>query len=160
MLNKMPAAGVEKTVSARKLLLPGWYTLILIALLGCGLVLWRQKSMHIIYADKQPLIVELSETSEQQALGLSGRKSLPNGHGMLFTFVPPSNACMWMKDMKFDIDVYWYSATGNIISSRTNTKPESYPAVYCPEIRASYMLEVNDGQFSKVPKHLALPLNQ
>lgn len=160
MLNKTLAAGVEKTVSARKLLLPGWYTLILIALLGCGFVLWRQKSTHIIYVDKQPLIVELSETSEQQALGLSGRKTLPNGHGMLFAFASPSNACMWMKDMRFDIDVYWFSATGNIISSRTNIKPESYPTVYCPELSASYMLEVSAGQFNKVPMHLTVPLNQ
>lgn len=129
-------------------------------LLACAVVLWRQKALQVVYADGAPLIVELAATEQAQTKGLSGRKQLPNGHGMLFVFSEPQNACMWMKEMKFNIDVYWFSATGNAVGTHKNLKPESFPSMYCPEILASYMLEVPAGQFSKAPTRISIPVNQ
>lgn len=128
--------------------------------MACAVVLWRQKALQVVYADGVPLIVEVATTEEAQAKGLSGRKNLQTGHGMLFVFSEPQNACMWMKDMHFNIDVYWYSATGHAIGAHKNLKPESFPALYCPELPASYMLEVPAGQFSKPPTNISRPVKQ
>ena len=137
-----------------------WYSVIIVALLVCGVVLWRQKSLNIIYLDKQPIIVELATTRKAREQGLSYRQHLANGHGMLFDFSQPSEACMWAKDMNFPIDVYWYSAGGNLVGSQRNVSPDSFPQLYCPELPASYMLEVNVGQLKKLPKTLVPPANQ
>ena len=67
---------------------------------------------------------------------------------------------MWAKDMNFPIDVYWYSAGGNLVGSQRNVSPDSFPQLYCPELPASYMLEVNAGQLKKLPKTLVPPANQ
>lgn len=127
---------------------------IVLALLACGIVLWRQKSLELVYLDAKPILVELAQTGESQRTGLSDRKQLANGHGMLFAFGEPSAACMWMKDMHFDLDVYWYTATGHLISGYEDVQPDSFPRLYCPEVLANYMLEVNSGEFEKPPKKL------
>jgi uncharacterized membrane protein (UPF0127 family) len=144
----------------RKVYRLSWYLVIFAALLGCGLILWRQKSLSIVYTDQQPVIVEVASSEKARTQGLSGRSSLAMGHGMMFVFEAPAAACMWMKDMNFDLDVYWYSSTGNLVGSHKNVKATSFPRLYCPEIPATYMLEVNAGQFSAAPKKLSLPVNQ
>lgn len=130
------------------------------SLLVCGVVLWRQKALEIVYLDQQPIIVEVANTEQARTKGLSGREAMVKGHGMLFSFDGPSANCMWMKDMHFALDVYWYSATGNLINSVKDVSPSSYPRLYCPEIPASYMLEVNAGEFGNSPQKLLLPVNQ
>lgn len=128
--------------------------LVLIALLVCGTALWRQKSLEPVYLDDKPILVEVAHTEETQLKGLSGRKQLAAGHGMLFAFGEPKAACMWMKDMYIDLDVYWYTATGHLISSYEDVQSDSFPRLYCPEVLANYMLEVNRGEFDKPPKKL------
>lgn len=144
----------------RKLYKGTWYLGIFLALVVCGIVLWRQKSLSIIYADNQPVIVEIAKTEKDRKTGLSYRSDMKMGHGMLFVFDQPESACMWMKDMSLSLDVYWYSAAGDLIGTHRNVEPSSFPRLYCPEIPASYMLEVNMWQFSKAPKKLNTSVNQ
>ena len=133
----------------------------LVGLVVCGLVLWRQKALSILYVDEQPLIVETATTKSSQEKGLSGRTQLQQGHGMLFVFDGPSSqSCIWMKDMKFNIDAYWFDRQGNILTAHTGLTPASFPTLYCPDLPASYLLEVPAGQFTNTPKQLALPIYQ
>ena len=133
----------------------------LISLVICGLVLWRQKSLSIVYVDETPLIVETARTKTAQEKGLSGRDSLLMGHGMLFVFQNhQSQSCIWMKNMKLNIDAYWFNDQGQLLTTHKDLTPESYPNLYCPELPASYLLEVPAGQFSKTPKQLSLPIYQ
>lgn len=156
-LNRTPTASESATALAPKTLGTLLSAFILLALIVCGAVLWNQKSQELIYLDAKPVLVEVARSEKMRTKGLSDRTSLANGHGMLFVFDEPSAACMWMKDMSFGLDVYWYSATGNLINSYKNLQPDTFPSLYCPELPASYMLEVNYGEFEKVPKKLVVP---
>jgi uncharacterized protein len=51
------------------------------------------------------LDVELADTPEKMAKGLSGRKELPDGKGMLFVYPSARTVSFWMPDMHFPIDI-------------------------------------------------------
>lgn len=133
------------------------FLLLIVPLLAAGSVLWRDRTLRLLYVDQEPLLVGIADTEAERTLGLSYRSKLANGHGMLFAFDEPSATCMWMKDMKFPIDVYWFSANGRLVSYSQGVYPSSFPAVYCPNGKASYMLEVNIGELKSLPQQLAVP---
>jgi hypothetical protein len=66
--------------------------------------------------------VEIATTSIEEARGLSFRKSLADGTGMLFTFDPGVQQ-FWMKDMNFPIDIIWV-ASGKVAGFVENAQPE------------------------------------
>jgi len=92
--------------------------------------------------------VEIADTQDEQTLGLSGRESLLDGHGMLFVFKELSEHMFWMKDMKFPIDIIWISENFKIVDIKENATPESYPDVFLPTEKARYVLEVQAGFFA------------
>ena len=49
--------------------------------------------------------LEVTETTQQQALGLMFRSQLPDNRGMLFSFPQPRNARFWMKDVPVPLDM-------------------------------------------------------
>ena len=117
--------------------------------------MWQQKQPSIVYLDGQPLIVEKVTTKQDQTKGLSGRSQLAKGHGMLFEFDGPTReSCIWMKDMRFNIDVYWFDTTGRMISSESNMAPNSFPKILCPQLPAAFVVEVPAGQYETPPKLL------
>lgn len=91
------------------------------------------------------LKVELAESVTEQMQGLSGRRVLPPGEGMLFVFGAPGKYGFWMKDMKFPIDIIWLSQTGSVVYIKENASPDSYPETFSPPEAAKYVLEVNAG---------------
>lgn len=71
-------------------------------------------------------------TAADQEKGLSGRRGLPANGGMLFKYEGGmQNRCIWMKDMKFSIDVLWLDRDNRIVSVVSGMKPSSYPQTYC-----------------------------
>jgi uncharacterized membrane protein (UPF0127 family) len=66
--------------------------------------------------------VEMATTSIEEARGLSFRKSLADGTGMLFTFDPGVQQ-FWMKDMNFPIDIIWV-ASGKVAGFVEKAQPE------------------------------------
>jgi len=95
------------------------------------------------------VVADVADTQQERIKGLSGRASLPYGHGMLFVFDDPGHYAIWMKDMRFPLDVYWIDAGGRIVDIWENARPESYPRIYTPAREALYILEVPAG-FSEV----------
>src|SRR3989344_3235869 len=103
------------------------------------------------------LQVELAETPEAHARGLSGRQSLDEDQGMLFVFSKGSPAApgFWMKDMNFPIDIIWLAPveSGNkkdleVVYIKKNAHPDFYPEIYRPDAsarRIGYVLEVVAG---------------
>lgn len=77
--------------------------------------------------------------------GLSGRESLSQDMGMLFTFENPGKHCFWMKDMQFPIDIIWVNEAKKVISVQENVQPDTYPDSFCPSEPAKYVIEVNSG---------------
>ena len=91
------------------------------------------------------LLIEIAETEEERRQGLSNRVSLDENSGMLFIFGQPSTGGIWMKDMRFPIDIIWIDENYSIIDIKHNAQPESFPEIFYPQTNAKYVLEVNAG---------------
>jgi len=96
------------------------------------------------------IMVEMADTNQKRAKGLSERAHLPEDNGMFFTFatdnvVPP----FWMKDMLIPIDIVWID-DAKIIQIDHNAVPEpgvpdNQLKLYVPNQKIDYVLEVNAG---------------
>lgn len=95
--------------------------------------------------------VELAETSEQLAQGLSGRDPLAQGAGMLFVHDNEQRYTFWMKDMRFPLDILWIDADCTVADiSAQVPRPEpgqsdrSLP-LFSPKTPVLHVLEINAG---------------
>ena len=90
--------------------------------------------------------VEIADTIEKHATGLSGRNELEKGRGMLFVFDQPIIPGFWMKGMKFPLDIVWIS-NGEVIGLEENLPPDHTlsPATYSPPKPVDMVLEINAG---------------
>jgi uncharacterized membrane protein (UPF0127 family) len=102
-----------------------------------------------IYIGNKKIEVEVADEPMEQLLGLSGRKSLAQGKGMLFIFPTPVSPGFWMKDMKFSIDIIWITDNGMIIGIEKNIAPETFPNNFFPPSLVKYVLEVPAGWSEK-----------
>jgi uncharacterized membrane protein (UPF0127 family) len=91
------------------------------------------------------IAAELATTPDEQAQGLSGRMSLADGTGMFFVFDHADKWGIWMKDMRFPIDILWADENGMIVTIEHDVPPSSYPDSFYPTAPASYVLEVPAG---------------
>lgn len=93
------------------------------------------------------LSVEVADSESLRHQGLSGRYSLPENQGMLFVFEKSDQHSFWMKNMKFPIDIIWFSESRAVVDTVENIPPEgNYPkAIYKPKQVAAYALEVPAG---------------
>ena len=95
--------------------------------------------------------VEVAETPESRAQGLSGREVLPDGTGMLFMFKNEGVRTFWMKEMNFPLDMVWIDAACTLVEiSRDVPQPDPNQTLadlptYGPAIPVLYMLEINAG---------------
>ena len=89
--------------------------------------------------------LEVADTPEALAQGLSGRPGLPDDQGMLFVFPAPDKACFWMKDMRFNLDILWFDAYNKLLDQQLNVAPSSFPQTYCAPAPATYVLEIKPG---------------
>lgn len=118
-----------------------------VASTGCG----TYHKDGVITLNGQPINVEIAYDSRAKTKGLSGRPCIQPNWGMLFDFGQNGRYAIWMKDMKFPIDVIWISAAHNIVAIERNFKPSSYPDKRINQNPARYVLEIKAGQ-SKVLK--------
>ena len=62
---------------------------------------------RLVIADRVTVTVELARSIPEKTRGLSGRPALKPGHGMLFVYDQPQPIGIWMKDMRFALDILW-----------------------------------------------------
>lgn len=86
-------------------------------------------------------------SSAAQTQGLSGRSGLAENSGMLFSYDNVEKRCMWMKDMKFNIDIIWLDGNNRISSIVQDLSPSTYPQSYCAD--AKYVIELTAGEADK-----------
>lgn len=103
------------------------------------------REMLVVSVDGEPLSVMISRTPTERERGLGGRDSLEPAEGMLFFFDSDGRYAIWMKDMRFAIDVFWISADGRVVDMRSNISPDSYPEIFEPKVSARYILETPAG---------------
>lgn len=93
---------------------------------------------------------EVAATSNQRKKGLSKREEMPFNQGMLFVFENPGQFGIWMKDMKFALDIIWLDTDKKIVDLVANVPPETGKkdkdlTIYKPSTDAKYILEINAG---------------
>ncbi len=93
--------------------------------------------------------IEITRTSAEQARGLSGRASLPENAGMLFSYSTNARPAFWMKEMNFAIDIIWLDENWRVVGWEKNISPDTYPQTFSPNQAIRYVLEVNAGFVDK-----------
>lgn len=127
--------------------------LLLSSLTGTLLLLQKQHPLAIEEVQQSSagsvgdtsLILEYAQTERQKRQGLSGRPGLSQGHGMLFVYREPGDYGIWMKDMRFPLDILWFDANKRLVDLHERATPDSYPQVFHSAIPAQYILEVPAG---------------
>jgi len=112
------------------------------------------------------LLVEVARDPAAHAKGLSERSAIPELGGMLFLFDKPDHYSMWMKEMRFPIDIFWVR-NGMVVdleeevapplqdglpSSRQSGLPsrgQSFLPIYRPDVPADMVLETRAGVAKK-----------
>ena len=95
-------------------------------------------------------MAEAASDPYSRARGLSEKDSLAEFSGMLFWFAKDDYHAMWMKGMRFPIDIIWLNR-GRVVDIEENVPVPRAGAgniflpVYRPDVMARYVLEVNAG---------------
>lgn len=103
------------------------------------------KAQNLFSIGGKNMIVELATTSESRTLGLSNRKNMPKETGLLFVFEESLMHGIWMKDMNFGIDIFWFDKDFNLIDKRLSVATSTYPNVFYPKESSMYVLETEEG---------------
>lgn len=115
---------------------------------SCSMSGWFHDK-QIVTTSKGKIAVEVVDTPISREKGLSGKKGLNEGEGMLFVFDKPGRYGFWMKDMLFPIDMAWINEDGLVVHIEKNVKPDSYPTAYINTLDASYVLEIGANESEK-----------
>ncbi len=99
---------------------------------------------HIQIGDTA-VAVERADTETLREQGLSGRASLPEGQALLFVFDTDGMWGIWMKDMKFPLDIVWADSSGKITTIYRSVSPYTYPKVFYPAALTRYVVELPAG---------------
>lgn len=106
----------------------------------------------ILSTTGRAISVECAVSPSALKQGLSGRKELALGHGMLFVFETLDRHTMWMPDMHFPIDVIWLDETLSVVNITYNLQP-CQDTQNCPSSSSVYMckyaIEVYAGEAAR-----------
>jgi len=94
-------------------------------------------------------VVEVAETSSQQARGLMFRTEMPSDKGMIFPFPEDRVASFWMKNTVIPLDIIFIRRDGTIESVAANTTPYSLDSVRSNEPVAT-VLEIAAGRAAEL----------
>lgn len=93
---------------------------------------------------EQCMVFETAISEEALLKGLSGRDKMDTNRGMIFVFNNDTpRPCMWMKDMKFSLDMVWLDENKKVTDIKRDLIPATYPNDFCAN--GKYVIEVNSG---------------
>ncbi len=131
------------------------FTIAIITLIGLGYYTYTQgffepKKEYIqLTLNREVLDITVLRSMQSRILGLSGRESLEVGTGLLFVFPETLYPSIWMKDMKFSIDIIFISSEGLVNEIFENVSPDTYlekpPRQFKTLTASRYVLEVPAG---------------
>lgn len=142
------------------------YALLLAVVFIGSTILWWQmgidKSFIDINGHRYHVAATLT-TDNERTKGLSGTKQLDPDSVFVFVYPEDGNWGIWMKDMKYDIDIIWVNKGGEVIYLVKDAKPSSYPkTIYEPgSDNTRYVIEMASGNIERAGIHkgskVALP---
>jgi uncharacterized membrane protein (UPF0127 family) len=93
---------------------------------------------------------DVADSPEERQKGLSGRRGLEADEGMLFELSAPSRQTIWMKGMRFPIDIVWIAngrvseVTASVPAAARGANDSELP-LYTPRSTVDRVLEVSAG---------------
>jgi uncharacterized membrane protein (UPF0127 family) len=98
-----------------------------------------------VASGESPYLFVLAGTPAERSRGLSGADSLPANTVMLFSYEGNDTCGVWMKDMKFPIDIVWLDENFNVIYFTESLSPATYPRIFYPVSLCRYFIEAEEG---------------
>ena len=83
-----------------------------------------------IQTPNRTIRVEVADTAEARSAGLANRASLDGVDGLLLKWEAPGRHPIWMRGMRFSLDLLWIDAEGCVLAALTDVPP--CPADPCP----------------------------
>lgn len=98
--------------------------------------------------------LEVVKTSQELEKGLAKFESIKDDQGMLFIFDTPGRWNIWMKDMKFNIDIIFLNENKEVVTIFKNVKFETHEnpfeyRKYQPDFDSKYVIELKEGEIAQ-----------
>jgi uncharacterized protein len=127
-----------------------WVVRILITLAvvaGVGYLVWQlNDQQQALRLHGHTYHISIMRTREELMRGLSGTNSLPANQAMVFVFPGDDKWAIWMKDMKYPIDIVWLDKNKLVVYLIKNAQPSSYPKTqFKPDRDTRYVIEFPSG---------------
>ncbi len=107
----------------------------------------RGNVAYVTFPRGERIEVDVANDPAERAQGLSGRDGLEPGTGMLFDFGGAvSSPGIWMKDMRFPIDILWILNDEIVWIEHNAPVPQGeFIASFFPPVEATHVLELPAG---------------
>lgn len=100
-----------------------------------------------ITVDGHDLTVEVADSTEERAMGLMYRDSLPAEQGMLFVYSDTRVRSFWMKNTRIPLSIAFIDRAGTIVHIADMRPLDETPVSSVTEV--PYALEMNQGWFTR-----------
>jgi len=102
---------------------------------------------HVKVNDQVTLTTFLPKNSEASRIGLATFDKFSDNYAMLFRASVNTSPSLWMKNMKFDIDMVWLDAESKVVHIHHDVSHRDQKTVYkAPrETSARCVIELNAG---------------
>ena len=126
--------------------------MLLVCLVCSALEARQTQFVRIFFPNGSSVTAELATTPEQRQLGLMFREGINSDQGMLLVFEEEDFFAIWMKNMKFSLDLLWIDQEKRIVHIRCDVPPcQAEPcASYSPQIPGKYVLELQAGSVKEI----------
>lgn len=94
-------------------------------------------------------ITEIATTPEQMARGLMGREQVDPDAAMLFVYMPPRRAAMWMENTLVSLDLLFIREDGTVVKLIANAQPGSHRSLVS-DFDVAAVLEIAGGRAAEL----------
>ena len=130
----------------------GFALILIIIVLVAGILAIQQRltGLKQYQVGEERVTLEVANTSETRQKGLSGRDAMGDADGMIFIFNTPGRHGIWMKDVRFPIDIIWVGSE-KVIDIAPNVAPPEPGTLdddldrYYPRLDANRVIELPAG---------------
>lgn len=125
--------------------------IVLAIVVGLGFLWWQMNNeQQVVRLHGNSYHMSVARTADERERGLSGTDSLPSDRAMVFVFPKDDKWAIWMKDMKYPIDIVWLNSDKVVVHMVKNAQPSSYPKTqFEPPQNTRYVIELPSGTIER-----------